>query len=157
VEIGSVTYQIEFFLCTVIMLLADVFVILLVRFCETHNKILVCKVCENLFVDFCEMFFIVLGSVALATFIWFLSKKDPEPVLGVYSQPGIIGIGVFFITQHYAAKMVYYTLIPCLFGCSSIHDMMCRNTCHRLISLCIPEKTQERYLFINGKLSGSHV
>jgi len=44
---------------------------------------------ENVFLDLREMYLIILGSTALATFIWFLLKKDPEPLLGVYSQPGI--------------------------------------------------------------------
>ena len=35
------------------------------------------------------MFFMIVGSVALGAVIWYLVKKDPEPVLGIYSQPGI--------------------------------------------------------------------
>jgi len=42
-----------------------------------------------MFVDIGEMFLIISGSVALGALVWFLMKKDPEPVLGVYSQPGI--------------------------------------------------------------------
>ena len=49
---------------------------------------------ENFFVDFIEMYFIILGSIILGIFVWFLLKKDPEPMLDVYSQPGIIMISV---------------------------------------------------------------
>jgi len=36
------------------------------------------------------MFLIILGSIALAAVTWFLLKKDAEPLLGVYSQPGMM-------------------------------------------------------------------
>jgi len=36
------------------------------------------------------MLFVIIGTVSLAALIWFLVKKDPDPLLGVYSQPGII-------------------------------------------------------------------
>jgi len=45
--------------------------------------------CCEMFVDFAEMFLIIISSIALGALIWFLVKKDPEPVLGIYSQPGI--------------------------------------------------------------------
>ena len=51
-----------------------------------------------MFADFGEMFFIILGSIALGMVIWFSVRKDPEPLLGVYSQPGINSIGVVFTT-----------------------------------------------------------
>lgn len=34
------------------------------------------------------MFLEVLGTTAVALLIWFVAKKDPEPLLGIYSQPG---------------------------------------------------------------------
>ena len=38
------------------------------------------------------MFLIVLGSIALGALIWFMLKKDPEPLHGIYSQLGIMCI-----------------------------------------------------------------
>jgi len=35
------------------------------------------------------MFLIIVGSFVLGAVIWFLVKKDPEPLLGIYAQPGI--------------------------------------------------------------------
>jgi len=49
----------------------------------------VCSVSVKLLEDFDKMFLIILGTVALVAVIWFLAKKDPEPLLGVYAQPGI--------------------------------------------------------------------
>jgi len=42
-----------------------------------------------MFLGFGEMFLMIISSVAVGALVWFLLKKDPEPVLGVYSQPGI--------------------------------------------------------------------
>jgi len=39
--------------------------------------------------DFDEMLPIILGSIALGAIILFLLKKDPEPLVGIYAQPGI--------------------------------------------------------------------
>ena len=47
---------------------------------------IVVKMC----LDIGEMFLTILGSIALGVLIWFLVKKNPEPLLGIYSQPGII-------------------------------------------------------------------
>jgi len=44
--------------------------------------------CEN-FLDFGKMILIIVGTVVLGAMIWFLAKNDPEPLLGIYSQPGI--------------------------------------------------------------------
>ena len=38
---------------------------------------------------FSAMFLLIVGSVVLGAVIWFLVKKDPEPLLGIYAQPGI--------------------------------------------------------------------
>ena len=51
----------------------------------------------NMFADFVEMFLIILGSIAVGAVIWFLLKKDPEPLLGVYSHPGVISYRVICI------------------------------------------------------------
>jgi len=45
----------------------------------------------KMFSDLGEMFLVILGSIASASLIWFLVKKDTEPLLGVYAQPGITG------------------------------------------------------------------
>jgi len=35
------------------------------------------------------MFLIIVGTIVMGAVIWFLAKKDPEPLLGIYAQPGI--------------------------------------------------------------------
>jgi len=54
----------------------------------------------HLFLDLAAMFLLIPASFAVGALIWFLVKKDPEPLLGVYSQPGrpIIGFSVVGIT-----------------------------------------------------------
>jgi len=84
----------------------------MVRFYQTEQ----CS-CENMFADVGEMFLIIVGSIALGTFIWFLLRKDPEPLLGVYSQPGIIGTGVVIPCD---AMLTWYMLWPHP-SCLSVH------------------------------------
>ena len=99
------------------MLLANVFVVLMVRICQTEQRF-----CENMFADVGEMFLIIAGSIALGTFVWFLLRKDPEPLLGVYSQPGIIYSGMV-LPYH------YWKNVSCLSVCLSI----CFSSIHRFV------------------------
>jgi len=64
---------------------------------------IVCVQCfsEN-FLDFGRMFLVIVGTVVLGAVIWFLAKKDPEPVLGIYSQPGIAGSCACILSYSYS-------------------------------------------------------
>jgi len=60
--------------------------------------------------DFRKMFLMILGSVVLGALIWFLLKKDPEPVLGIYSQPGIIVVVACILSYFSSDIMITYIL-----------------------------------------------
>jgi len=50
----------------------------------------------KMFSDFGKMFLIILGSIVLGALIWFLLRSDPEPLLGIYAQPGVLQSSVQF-------------------------------------------------------------
>jgi len=57
--------------------------------CDFFGPLFILIVVMDMFAEFAKMFLIILGSIAVVVVIWFVLKKDPEPLLGVYSQPGI--------------------------------------------------------------------
>jgi len=67
-----------------------------------------CIVFVKMFLDFGEMFLVILVSIAAATLIWFLVKKDPEPLLGIYAQSGITGSCVILC---YACILICFFLM----------------------------------------------
>jgi len=109
-------------------MLADVSIILMVRLTvilrpRSIYHLCVQSSCVNMFVDFGEMFFVIFGSIVLGTVIWFLLKEDPEPLLGVYSQPGIMLLYLLLFLS-------WCMLQPCIFICLSVclKPVFCQNT-----------------------------